>query len=103
LLVFLLHVMFQASEWLGMPIPITGIKSTSIVFKTDKDVAPFALFCGEDSKHGTHLEVYPRTSGEVRVCVCVRARVCVCVCVCVCVYVCVCVCVRACVRVCVPC
>ena len=29
-----------------------------------KDVEPFALFCGEDNRFGTHLEVYPRNSGE---------------------------------------
>jgi len=31
-------------------------------------VEPFALFCGEDSRFGTHLEVYPRNSGEVYLC-----------------------------------
>ena len=29
---------------------------------------PVALFCGEDSRFGTHLEVYPRNSGEVYLC-----------------------------------
>ena len=38
-------------------IPMQGIKSTSIVFKHEPDaVAPFALFCEEDS-NGCHLEV----------------------------------------------
>ena len=47
-----------------------GIKSTSIVFKADAGtpVEPFALFCGEDDRYGTHLEVYPRNSGEVYLC-----------------------------------
>ena len=56
-----------AQEWFGVPIPITGIKSTSIVF-TGTEVEPFALFCGEDDRFNTHLEVYPRTSGSVYVC-----------------------------------
>ena len=48
---------------------MTGIKSTSVVFKdTTRDVEPFALFCGEDDRFGTHLEVYPRNSGEVYLC-----------------------------------
>ena len=52
-----------------IPVPMTGIKSTSIVFKdASREVEPFALFCGEDSRFGTHLEVYPRNSGEVYLC-----------------------------------
>ena len=58
-----------AQDWFDIPVPITGIKSTSIVFKDDKkEVEPFALFCGEDDRFGTHLEVYPRNSGEVYLC-----------------------------------
>jgi len=58
-----------AQDWLDLPVPMTGIKSTSIVFKdTSKAVEPFALFCGEDDRFGTHLEVYPRNSGEVYLC-----------------------------------
>mmetsp|Transcript_20446 Transcript_20446/g.27750 ORF Transcript_20446/g.27750 Transcript_20446/m.27750 type:complete len:272 (-) Transcript_20446:158-973(-) len=57
-----------AQDWFRMPVPITGIKSTSIVFKSDSPVEPFALFCGEDDRFGTHLEVYPRNSGEVYLC-----------------------------------
>ena len=58
-----------AQDWFGMPVPMTGIKSTSIVFKDDSaPVEPFALFCGEDPRFGTHLEVYPRSSGEVYLC-----------------------------------
>lgn len=49
-------------------IPMTGIKSTSVVFKDESAVEPFALFCGEDDRHGTHLEVYPRNSGEIYLC-----------------------------------
>jgi len=57
-----------AQDWLRTPVPMTGIKSTSVVFKTDEPVEPFALFCGEDDRFGTHLEVYPRNTGEVYLC-----------------------------------
>jgi len=59
-----------AQDWFDMPIPMTGIKSTSIVFKAEEGqaVEPYALFCGEDDRFGTHLEVYPRNSGEVYLC-----------------------------------
>lgn len=57
-----------AEDWFGLKIPITGVKSTSLTFASATPVAPFALFCGEDEAHGTHLEVYPRTSGEVYLC-----------------------------------
>ncbi|KAL1530279.1 hypothetical protein AB1Y20_001191 [Prymnesium parvum] len=57
-----------AQEWFDMPIPMTGIKSTSVVFQDQRAVEPYALFCGEDHRFGTHLEVYPRSSGEVYLC-----------------------------------
>lgn len=57
-----------AEDWFGLPVPMTGIKSTSIVFKSTEPVEPYALFCGEDHRFGTHLEVYPRASGEVYLC-----------------------------------
>ena len=57
-----------ASDWFSMDIPMTGIKSTSIVFKAKEPIEPFALFCGDDARYGTHLEVYPRSSGEVYIC-----------------------------------
>ncbi|KAG8456952.1 hypothetical protein KFE25_009839 [Diacronema lutheri] len=96
-----------AAEWFGCPLPMTGIKSTSVIFHPDphhlprpdppgaagasvqaaaataasaaaadagatagepRVVQPFALFCGEDERHGTHLEVYPRANGDVYVC-----------------------------------
>lgn len=59
-----------AQDWFDIPVPMTGIKSTSIVFKAKEgeEVEPFALFCGEDDRFGTHLEVYPRNSGEVYLC-----------------------------------
>lgn len=60
-----------AQDWLGIEVPITGVKSTSVVFRQPEragPVEPFVLFCGEDDRYGTHLEVYPRKSGEVYVC-----------------------------------
>lgn len=57
-----------AEQWFGVPIPMTGIKSTSMVFHADGQVEPFALFVEEDDRYGTHLEVYPRASGEIYVC-----------------------------------
>lgn len=57
-----------AQDWLGLEVPMTGVKSTSVVFKSDEPVEPYALFCGEDNRFGTHLEVYPRNSGEVYLC-----------------------------------
>ena len=49
---------------------MTGIKSTSIVFEASEQVLkePAALFCAEDSRFGTHLEVYPRSDGSVYLC-----------------------------------
>ncbi|CAJ1379488.1 unnamed protein product [Effrenium voratum] len=57
-----------AEDWFGMPVPMTGVKSSSIVYQTKSEVEPFAVFCGEDSRYGTHLEIYPRNSGEVYIC-----------------------------------
>jgi len=64
-----------AGDWFGVPFPMQGIKSTSIVFPGSTEVAtePFALFCEED-RNGCHLEVYPRPpstekpNGEVYLC-----------------------------------
>ena len=60
-------------DWLGDPgaVPLEGIKSTSIVYEGQEAAAntePFALFCAEDPRFGTHMEVYPRASGEVYCC-----------------------------------
>lgn len=57
-----------AEDWFGLNVPMTGVKSTSIVFRSDQPVEPYALFCGEDHRFGTHLEVYPRNTGEVYLC-----------------------------------
>lgn len=53
-----------AAEWFDMPIPMTGIKSTSVVFKSEGEVEPYALFCGEDHRFGTHLEEALRDAAE---------------------------------------
>lgn len=57
-----------AQDWFNMPVPMTGVKSSSIVYKSAEPVKPFAVFCGEDPRYGTHLEIYPRNSGEVYIC-----------------------------------
>lgn len=66
---YILCVASLAEKWFNISIPITGIKSTSVVYKatveTRADTEPYALFCDEYSKFDTHLEVYPRKSGEV--------------------------------------
>jgi len=58
-----------ASDWLNIPIPIQGIKSSSIIYNNIDRIKqdPYALFCSEDT-NGCHLEVYPRPNGEVYVC-----------------------------------
>jgi len=58
-------------DWFDIPVPMEGIKSTSIVYHENEAVRqnPFALFCQEDS-NGCHLEVYPRPNGDVYVCGC---------------------------------
>jgi glycine/D-amino acid oxidase-like deaminating enzyme len=69
----------QAEKWFdnAVKLPMEGIKSTSIVWKPPLDddgnvnldaVEATALFCGEDSRFGTHLEVYPRPDGTVYIC-----------------------------------
>jgi glycine/D-amino acid oxidase-like deaminating enzyme len=62
-----------AEDWLGVRVPLQGIKSASVVYRGDALVRavaaqPYALFCGEDARYGTHLEVYPRNTGEVYIC-----------------------------------
>ena len=63
-----------AEDWLGVQcVPLEGIKSASVVYNSEVvraavSAAPYALFCNEDSRFGTHLEVYPRNNGEIYVC-----------------------------------
>jgi hypothetical protein len=51
-------------DWLGLTLPMEGIKSSSIVFSHVPAVKdePFACFCAEDSQQ-CHLELYPRPNG----------------------------------------
>ena len=63
----------QAEQWFdgAIQLPMEGVKSTSIVWKPPSDgdtVDAVALFCGEDHRYGTHLEVYPRPDGSVYIC-----------------------------------
>jgi glycine/D-amino acid oxidase-like deaminating enzyme len=63
----------QAEDWFegSVQLPMEGVKSTSIVWEPPRDgtaVDATALFCGEDSRFGTHLEVYPRPDGTVYIC-----------------------------------
>lgn len=62
-----------AEDWFqgAVELPMEGIKSTSIVWKKPEDaekVDATALFCGEDDRFGTHLEVYPRPDGTIYLC-----------------------------------
>lgn len=62
-----------AEDWFdqAVALPMEGIKSTSIVWKAptnDNNVDATALFCGEDNRFGTHLEVYPRPDGTIYLC-----------------------------------
>merc|ERR1712238_535579 len=73
----------QAEDWFegsNIVLPMEGVKSTSIVWKQPKDlkkknddenkngVDATALFCGEDDRFQTHLEVYPRPDGTIYIC-----------------------------------
>jgi len=48
-------------------VPMEGIKSTSVVWAKRESVGNdgCALFCNEDSRFDTHMEVYPRPNGEI--------------------------------------
>ena len=62
----------RAETWFeGLQVPMTGIKSVSLLFEASDAVAnePAALFCAED-ENACHLEVYPRSTGEVYICGC---------------------------------
>jgi len=63
----------QAEDWFeesGIQLPMEGVKSTSIVWKQPEgeEVEATALFCGEDYRFNTHLEVYPRPDGTIYIC-----------------------------------
>lgn len=57
-------------DWLGVGFDMEGIKSTSIIYKGLEAIKnePFALFCAEDDRFSTHLELYPRPSGDLYIC-----------------------------------
>jgi glycine/D-amino acid oxidase-like deaminating enzyme len=62
-----------AEDWLGVPVLLEGVKSASVVYRGEALqaavlAAPYALFCNEDARYGTHLEVYPRANGETYIC-----------------------------------
>lgn len=62
-----------AEDWFpgSVSLPMEGVKSTSIVWKppkSDKAVDATALFCGEDYRFNTHLEVYPRPDNTIYLC-----------------------------------
>lgn len=52
-------------DWFGLPLPMEGIKSTSIVYHGIEEIKeePYACFCAED-RQGCHMELYPRPNGS---------------------------------------
>jgi len=58
-------------DWLGVPLPLEGIRSSSALWRGDGAAlgAPASLFCAEDAR-GCHLEVHPRANGDLYVCGC---------------------------------
>ncbi|KAJ1431838.1 FAD dependent oxidoreductase [Ochromonadaceae sp. CCMP2298] len=56
-------------DWLGLSLPMQGVKSTSLVYADLDSVRqePYACFCAEDPNH-CHLELYPRPDGSLYVC-----------------------------------
>ena len=56
----------MAEDFLGLHLPMDGVKSTSLIYKAGEVVKaePFACFCEEDD-FGCHLEIYPRSTGEL--------------------------------------
>ena len=61
-----------AAPWFGLDEsdwPLAGIRSSHAIWEGREAVRrdPFALFCQED-ENGCHLEVYPRSNGDLYVC-----------------------------------
>ncbi len=56
-------------DWFGCRLPMTGIKSTSVVYNNVREAIdePYALFCDEDT-NSCHLEIYPRNDGSLYIC-----------------------------------
>lgn len=59
----------RASEWFGIKVSMTGIRSTSVMYEVLEVVMRelVVLFCGED-ENGCYLEVYFWSIGEVYIC-----------------------------------
>jgi len=62
----------KAEDWFdnAVELPMEGVKSTSIVWKPKEgaETDATALFCGEDYRFSTHLEVYPRPDDSIYIC-----------------------------------
>lgn len=58
-------------DWFGLPLPMEGVKSTSLVYQDLQPIIdePYACFCEED-ENNCHLELYPRPNGEIYICGC---------------------------------
>jgi glycine/D-amino acid oxidase-like deaminating enzyme len=58
-------------DWFDAPIPMQGIKSTSLLYTGIPEIKaePFACFCDED-RFNCHLELYPRPDGSLYICGC---------------------------------
>jgi glycine/D-amino acid oxidase-like deaminating enzyme len=56
-------------DWFHLPLPMEGIKSSSIIFQNLAPILeePYACFCEDDSQ-GCHLELYPRSNGDLYIC-----------------------------------
>ena len=69
----------QLEDWLGIPTPIEGVWSTSLIWNEgsiDRRItdSPAALFCEEDA-NGCHLEILPRKNGSLYVSGCGASKV----------------------------
>lgn len=60
----------KLEDWLGVPLPMEGVRSTSLVYEgaaaTACDGGHAALFCEEDVR-GCSLEIFTRSDGDVYV------------------------------------
>jgi glycine/D-amino acid oxidase-like deaminating enzyme len=57
----------RIEDWLGKPLPLDGILSTSMIWgNIPEGTCDSALFCKEDS-NGCHLEVFPRSDQSLYV------------------------------------
>ena len=66
----------MAEDYFGIDLPMEGVKSTSLVYANNAEVVrePYACFCEEDD-NGCHLELYPRSNGDIctATCNCISA------------------------------